>query len=185
MPVLPWSNDASSVLSPSMCSGSVLQLPGRGREEGTEAVQQPEETWEPGPRQCQAFPRHHDRSYLWTGEDGPGQGRGSFYSDCIKCLLSAQPAFRPWRYSSEHKTWKLSFPHERGMHQGKTSDKNQISKIGKLQQGRGQEGLGRQGGCSREQDGQKRPHWEGGFLSKGMQRCTEEEACRPCLKAGG
>ena len=48
--------------------GSLLQLPGRGREEGAEALQQPEEAWKPGPWQCEALPGHHDGSHLWTGE---------------------------------------------------------------------------------------------------------------------
>lgn len=59
----------SSVPS-SVCSGPILQLPGRGGEAGAEALQQPEETRKPGPRECEALPSHHDRSYLRAGELG-------------------------------------------------------------------------------------------------------------------
>lgn len=90
-------------------SGSILQLPGWGREEGAKALQQPEETWKFGPRECQALPSHDDRSDLWTGERGFWGAKRDLFTHLfiphlfIECLLCARHCSGPGGYSSEQK----------------------------------------------------------------------------------
>ena len=123
-----------------VCPGSLLQLPGWGREEGAEALQQPAETWKPGSWQCQALPGHHDRSDLWTGERGfRGVLRGlpwHPFTHSFNSYFTGNLLCRPGGYSREQKIWKLDLALVRSSVLGQKSDSN-INKIEKIQWGRG------------------------------------------------